>query len=313
MNGIQTQEGYSHLILNNLGFHDINVQREKDIGTFRVVVLGDSLTMATQVEVSETYVSRSGGALTSCPALQGKHVEALNFGVGGYTTSQKYLLMRDFIWGYSPDFVVLQEAPGIPESEINAEQDVSAHVTIDNNGHENVDSSFMNSKTYQMRSSIEFTWFLRVSDHSRLLQYINEFRRKLTARMRPKAYKGEAAGVPTKNSSEEKARLLKAISKIAKSHSTPLVLLLIPDGEAIDPRNASAPMKSEDEIWWDKQSLDLAIPIINPATSAWNFARQSRLFLSGFGKQSGVGHLTRYGNDFIGQELANEICGLLSR
>ena len=85
----------------------------------------------------------------------------------------------------------------------------------------------------------------------------------------------------------------------------------LPDGAEMDPRKESKPALSKDEIWWEEQGRDLSIPIINPATDAWNFAHKNRIFLSGFGSQSGIGHLTRYGNAFLGQELANAICRML--
>src|SRR5215469_11978541 len=70
VDGIQTQEGYSRLVLNNLGFHDVDHRPEKGAGSFRVAVLGNSHTMASQVETSETYVSKLGRALSACPVLQ---------------------------------------------------------------------------------------------------------------------------------------------------------------------------------------------------------------------------------------------------
>ena len=121
----------------------------------------------------------------------------------------------------------------------------------------------------------------------------------------------ESSTESSSGSSQQKARLLKAISDISKSHSTPIAIFLIPDGGEMDPRNESRPALSEDELWWEEQGRDLSIPIINPATDAWNFARNNRIFLSGFGSQSGSGHLTRYGNAFFGRELANAICDTL--
>ena len=91
--------------------------------------------MAIQVETSETYVSVLGKELRECPALNDKRVEALNFGVGGYTTAENYLLMRDFVWRYSPDFIVLQGAPGMPDPE----EDVSARVIIEDDGRQNIE------------------------------------------------------------------------------------------------------------------------------------------------------------------------------
>jgi hypothetical protein len=309
LDGIQTREGYSRVALNEFGFHDVNIRREKQRESFRVVVLGNSLTMATQVDVSDTYVSHLGRALTACSVLQEKHVEAINLAVDGYTTGQNYLLMKEFIWKYSPDFIVLQESPGIAESEPG----VAAHVSIDDDGHEHIDSSFMHSRDYQIRSSFAFTWFLKLSDHSRLLQYANEFRRKLSARRGSNAGNEESGGISAKKGLIEKARLLKAIVDISRSHSTPLALVLIPDGESMDPRNPNPTPATEDEIWWKEQSRELGIPFINAATDAWSFARQHRVFLSGFGRQSGKGHLTRYGNGFFGNEFAKEICNLLTR
>jgi len=81
----------------------------------------------------------------------------------------------------------------------------------------------------------------------------------------------------------------------------------------MDPREAGETPKAEDELWRENQSNELGIPFVNAATSAWNFARQHRVFLSGFGRQSGKGHLTRYGNSFFGNEVAWEVCGLLRR
>jgi hypothetical protein len=309
LDGIQTREGYSRVVLNEFGFHDVDVQHEKQNGSFRVVVLGNSLTMAAQVDVSETYVSHLGKALSTCPALRGKYVEAINLAVDGYTTGQNYLLMKEFVWKYSPDFIILQESPGIAESE----PEVAAHVSIDEDGREHIDSGFMHSRNYQMRSSAAFTWFLKLSDYSRLLQYANEFRRKIGVRRGLKADREETDRISTKTGLVEKARLLKAIVGISKSHSTPLTLALIPDGESMDPRNADATPASEDEMWWEQQSIGLGIPFINAATNAWSFARQHRVFLSGFGRQSGKGHLTRYGNGFFGGEFAKEICNLLTR
>jgi hypothetical protein len=305
IDGIQTQEGYSHLVLNDLGFHDVTRRFEKEPNSFRVAVLGNSLTMAIQVETSETYVSILGKELRECPALSDKRVEALNFGVGGYTTTQNYLLIRDFVWRYSPDLIVLQGSAGMPDPE----EDVAARVTIEDDGRQNIDLSFMDTRTYKIRSAKAFAWFLKISDHSPLLQYINEFRRKLAARSRKSMM--EASAESSSGSSQRGTRLLKAISDISKSHSTPIAVFLIPDGEGMDPRNESKPALSKDEIWWEEQGRDLSIPIINPATDAWNFAHKNRIFLSGFGSQSGRGHLTRYGNAFFGQELANAICSML--
>ena len=69
----------------------------------------------------------------------------------------------------------------------------------------------------------------------------------------------------------------------------------------MDPRKESKPALSKDENWWEEQGRDLSIPIINPATDAWNFAHNNRIFLSGFGSQSGSGHFTGTGTPSSGK------------
>jgi hypothetical protein len=310
IDGVQTREGYSRLVLNDQGFHDVNIQREKPAGSFRVAVVGNSFTEAAQVETSETYVSHLERTLSACPALNGRRVEAINLGVAGYTISQNYLLMKEFVWRYSPDFIVLQETPGIEEPEQRYR--VSSRVIIGDDGRDHVDSSFMLSKSYQIRSSHVFTLFQNLSDHLRLLQYLNEFRRKAESGQNAKAADG-APRLPASRRGVEQARLLKAIVGISRSHSTPLVLALIPDGESMDPRAPSETPKTEEEKWWQAQSEELGIPFINAATAAWQFARQQHVFLAGFGRQSGRGHLTRSGNAFFGREFGNDICSLVTR
>jgi hypothetical protein len=316
VDGIQMREGYSHLVLNDLGFHDVNVPREKPAGTFRVAVVGNSFTMAVHVDRPDTYVSHLEKTLAACPALAGKHVEAINLGVDGYTTNQQYLLMKEFVWRYSPDFVVLQDAPGVEDPDRVSERVVSPRVVLDDDGTEHIDTSVMASRSYQARASLAFTLFQRLSDHSRFLQYVDDFRRKLDAK-RKAAVKAEAdqrqPAPPISVRGAEKAKLLRAIVGISRSHSTPLAFVLIPDGESMDPRTPNETPKTEDEIWWQQQGEDLGVPVVNAAPAAWKFAREHRVFLAGFGRMSGLGHLTRAGHAFFGRAFANEICGSMRR
>ena len=41
------------------------------------------------------------------PATHFKRVEVLNFGCDGYGTAQEFILLRDRVWRYAPDVVVL--------------------------------------------------------------------------------------------------------------------------------------------------------------------------------------------------------------
>jgi hypothetical protein len=59
------------------------------------------------VPEDKTFTAVAGRLLADCPALKGKRVEAMNFGVDGYGTAQEMLTLQRKVWAYSPDIVVL--------------------------------------------------------------------------------------------------------------------------------------------------------------------------------------------------------------
>lgn len=84
---------------NSAGFRGREIAHEKDPEKKRVLVLGDSYVWGFGVEDDEVFTSRMERL---CPGL-----EAVNFGVSGYSTDQELLLYRDKGSAYDPDVVVL--------------------------------------------------------------------------------------------------------------------------------------------------------------------------------------------------------------
>jgi hypothetical protein len=105
--GWHTQEGGSYLRINAAGFRDRDHPIEKPPGRRRIAVLGDSFADARHVELEETFWSVAQRDLAGCPAVAGEPPEILNFGVEGYGTAQELLLLRERVWPYQPDWVVL--------------------------------------------------------------------------------------------------------------------------------------------------------------------------------------------------------------
>lgn len=79
----------------------------KPAGSFRVAVLGDAFVEARQVDAEKTFWRLLGRNLGSCIALGGKQVEVLNFGIGGYATTEELLTLRRDVLRFSPDLVLL--------------------------------------------------------------------------------------------------------------------------------------------------------------------------------------------------------------
>lgn len=105
--GWSRREGEAYLEINSLGYRDQEHDLGKPPDTFRIAVLGDSFTEARQMPVEDTYWHRLSQVLGRCPALTGLQVEVLNFGIGGYSTTQELLTYDLDARRFEPDLVLL--------------------------------------------------------------------------------------------------------------------------------------------------------------------------------------------------------------
>ena len=105
--GYYNREGASYVTINRDGLRGPDRPRAKPPGTFRVAMLGDSYTEAIQVPYEETFSAVAERRLAGCPALRGRRIEVLDFGVDGYGTTQEMVTLRNRALAYSPDAVVL--------------------------------------------------------------------------------------------------------------------------------------------------------------------------------------------------------------
>jgi hypothetical protein len=105
--GWNTREGDAYVRINREGFRGPETSLAKPPNTIRIAVLGDSFAEAQQVPEDKTFSAVIGRALAQCPALAGRKVQVLNFGVNGYGTTQELMTLRHQAWQFSPDIVVL--------------------------------------------------------------------------------------------------------------------------------------------------------------------------------------------------------------
>jgi hypothetical protein len=109
--GWYRKEGGSYVKINSHGLRDRERTKQKLPGTVRLAVLGDSFTEALQVPLEATFVYRLEEELNACRAFGDRKAEALNFGVSNYGTAQELLTLRERVWEYSPDIVLLAFLP----------------------------------------------------------------------------------------------------------------------------------------------------------------------------------------------------------
>ncbi|HEX8354511.1 MAG TPA: SGNH/GDSL hydrolase family protein [Pyrinomonadaceae bacterium] len=105
--GWHTKEGRAYVRINADGLRDREHAKQKPAGTLRVALVGDSYAEALQVAEEDGIASVLERRLAACPSLAGRGVEVINFGVSGYSTAQELLTLREKVWAYSPDVVLL--------------------------------------------------------------------------------------------------------------------------------------------------------------------------------------------------------------
>lgn len=93
--------------LNSSGFRDVEFT-PKNPAVFRIAVLGDSQEEALQVPLAKTWQKIMAIKLAEATSRQ---VETYNFGVSGYGTDQEWLTLREKVWRWEPDMVILAFSP----------------------------------------------------------------------------------------------------------------------------------------------------------------------------------------------------------
>jgi hypothetical protein len=141
--------------INSEGLRDREHTRIKPAGTVRIAVLGDSFTEAMHVPMEQTFWSLLEHKLQECNAFPGKTVEVINFGVSGYGTAQELMTLRQKVWDYSPDLVVLAFTTlnDIYDNSRALSRTEDVPYFVYHNGELTYDASFRDSRTYRQRDS----------------------------------------------------------------------------------------------------------------------------------------------------------------
>ena len=108
------KEGAAYVTINSQGLRDREHTFAKPPDTIRIAVLGDSFAEALQVPMEKTFWTLMQPKVQDCSRAHelkagsaGMKVEVLNFGVSGYATARELILLRQRVWQYSPDIVLL--------------------------------------------------------------------------------------------------------------------------------------------------------------------------------------------------------------
>ena len=176
--GTWTREGKGEININKDGLRDINHEITKSKNSIRIAILGDSFAEARSVNLEETFWFKLKDDLGSCFNFhKGNEIEVINFGVSEYGTTQQYLTLKNNVWKYNPDIILLAFYSGNDISDnvkSLSQKKYRPYFLFNGDKIIDVDSSFLHSKPYKMLSSHSGQAFIKLSQYSRILQLLRE-------------------------------------------------------------------------------------------------------------------------------------------
>jgi len=345
MEGWYQKEGRSYVHINSDGLRDREHSKTKPSDTIRIVVLGDSYPEALQVSQEQAFWAVLENQLQGCSALAGKKVEVINFGVSGYGTAQELITLREHVWEYSPDIILLAVTTNndITDNSRALKKTEEVPYFLYRNGALVLDDSFKSSRAFRLRQSFVNRlgrWF---KDHSRLVQVINEghhgFKILLASwRSRWKAstetQPSETAAHPEELGTDNliyrqptdptwldawtvTENLIKEMDEEVKNHRARLVVVTLTNPQQVypNPNARQAIMKQigvNDLLYPDNRIRDLSegagISVITLAPELQAYADHNHAFLHGFSPDIGNGHWNALGHRIAGEVIARKLC-----
>jgi hypothetical protein len=176
MQGWYRREGQSYVRINSAGLRDREHAKQKPPNTFRIAVIGDSYAEALQVPQESAFWHVLEERLRACPALAGREIEVINFGVSGYGTAQELITLRERVWDYSPDLVLLAVTTNNDITDnsraLKRTDEVPYFVYRDNRL--TLDDSFRSTRSFRLRVSALSRLGAWIHDHLRVVQAIHQ-------------------------------------------------------------------------------------------------------------------------------------------
>jgi len=180
-NGWNRKEGEQYIKINRDGMRGPVFAKTKPPNTLRIAVLGDSMTEGSQVAVKNVFSSILENDLNKCNLFGEKKVEVINFGVSDYGTAQELIVLREKVWLYDPDFVLLAifTQNDISNNSAALEKQKMRPFFTYQGDELLLDNSFRYLKEFKIKTSWAWRGLLFISQYSRTIQLLNKTRHRL--------------------------------------------------------------------------------------------------------------------------------------
>ncbi|MCB9592312.1 MAG: SGNH/GDSL hydrolase family protein [Sandaracinaceae bacterium] len=321
------REGHAHVRITEHGYRGVDHPREKPAGTFRLVVLGDSYTEARQVELEESFSARLEEQLATCPVLDGRPLEVLNFGVAGYGTAQEYLTLRERALAYSPDAVMLAFLTGNDVTDNHPSLRFGQYPYYElRDGELVLNDDFRDSEWFRSRTASGPMALVR--RYSRIYQLLNNLRGVSEAReQRGELGLNDAIYSPPASQDWNDAwavteALLARMNRELRADGRPFFVVTLSNALQVDPDPAvreayRTSIGAEDLFYPDHRVAEAGArdgyPVLNLAPPLREHAEREHVYLHGFDNtQMGTGHWNATGHRVASELMARWLCEQLA-
>jgi len=343
----EVDEGFAWTKINSHGYRDRDRALSKPQGVYRIAALGDSYTEARQVPMDKTFTSLAEEEFNRSHCLGERKVEVLNFGIGGFGTAQELLLLRERVWKFDPDLVVLQFYAGNDlfnnHRALNISAPDKAPYFLLKNGKLELDDSFRQGRAYDpayirmkgISADIMNSFVLlqlvhklnNVRAQQKELARLNDPGRQSDPNGPPPEYQRYLYSLPPTIPSMVEAwqvteALIAEMGKEVKSHHAPLLVMIMPASMQINPDpekqeayrakyHVESLEYADDRV--EQRARENGIPVLRLTRPLVEEARRSGTYMAGFANTSpNGGHLNERGHAVIARELVRGICEIAS-
>jgi hypothetical protein len=346
MEGWYRKEGEAYVRINSAGQRDRERTKAKPADTIRIAVIGDSYAEAFQVPVEQAFWAILEDKLRASGSAPGKQIEALNFGVSGYGTATELLTLRERVWVYAPDIVLLAVTTNndvVDNSRALKKTDEMPYFVY-REGKLVLDDSFRTSRAFLLRQSKLSRFGRWIKDHSRFVQAINEAHHGFKVLLASSKFGPNISSAEPTAKFDVSARseelgidnivyvepnnpvwndawlvtegLILAIRDEVSARGAKFVVVTLSNGPQVlpDPQARQAFMRRlglDDLFYPDNRIRSLCarenITVITLAPELQAYAEKSGAFLHGFGSDLGNGHWNAVGHQVAGELIAQKL------
>jgi lysophospholipase L1-like esterase len=337
--GWYTKEGHAYVRVNQEGFRDVDHSVGKPSRTYRIAVIGDSAVEALQVDMKAAFWWQLQEKLRSCPALNGREVEVLAFGVSGYGTAQQYLLLQSTAMRYRPDAVLLAFAGNdVINNSPRLEDENERPFFVPTGDELALDDSFRKRSAFVSRSSALYEAYRSSSDWLRVVQLVQAARNGVqvwrqagVAHAAPE--RKQVAGVepttkielfaPPRDAALQEAwtvteRLAAQMNRYSARHGARFALLMLSHSAQVHPDAATRAALEQalgvpDLFYMERRMQALGqregFPVIALAPELQKRAAAEKVYFHGFPNyRMGWGHWNEKGHQSAAELIAPRLC-----